>query len=112
MRTTIQAIALLTLFPLLLFASPDAATLPAWQICHLPGQREALRCATIDVPRDYADAGKGTLALHVTVAPSIRAKSESDPLFVLAGGPGQAGSDIVFLLDKALAKVRASRDIV
>ena len=31
---------------------------------------------------------------------------------MLAGGPGQAGSDVVFLLDTAFAKVRATRDVV
>lgn len=88
------------------------AAAPAWQTCHLPGQRDALHCAAIAVPRDYADASRGSFDVHVAVARSIRTRAEADPLFVLAGGPGQAGSDIVLLLDTALAKVRASRDIV
>lgn len=97
---------------LTLIAAPAAVASPAWSPCHLPGQGDALRCATLAVPRDYADTAAGTLPLHVAVAPAIRARAEPDPLFVLAGGPGQAGSDIVFLLDTALAKVRATRDIV
>lgn len=107
MRATNLLIALL-----MLFASPLPAATPAWQTCHLPGQREVLRCATIAVPRDYADETRGTLDLHVAIAPAIRAKAAADPLFVLAGGPGQAGSEIVSLLDKAFSKVRASRDVV
>lgn len=97
---------------LTLIAAPAAAAAPSWNSCHLSGQRDALRCTTLAVPRDYADAAAGTLDLHVAVAPAIRARAEPDPLFVLAGGPGQAGSDIVFLLDTALAKVRTTRDIV
>lgn len=97
---------------LILAAAPVAAAAPSWNNCHLAGQRDALRCTTIPVPRDYADAAAGTLELHVAVAPAIRASAEPDPLFVLAGGPGQAGSDIVFLLDTALARVHATRDIV
>lgn len=97
---------------LTLIAAPAAAAAPSWSSCHLPGQSEALRCATLAVPRDYANASAGTLQLHVAVATAIRARAKADPLFVLAGGPGQAGSDIVFLLDTALAKVRATRDIV
>lgn len=97
---------------LTLITAPVAAAAPSWADCHLPGQPDALRCTTLAVPRDYADAAAGTLDLHVAVAPAIRARAEADPLFVLAGGPGQAGSDIVFLLGTALAKVRATRDIV
>ena len=95
------------------FWTPVGGAAPASpQLCHLPGQRDALRCTRLGVPRDYADANAGTIDLHITVAPAIRARAEADPLFVLAGGPGQAGSDIVFLLDDAFAKVRANRDIV
>ncbi|MCQ4165700.1 alpha/beta fold hydrolase [Tahibacter harae] len=92
---------------------PVAAAAPLdWQACHLPGQREALRCGRLAVPRDYAQAQAGTVEIHVAMAPAIRPRAEPDPLFVLAGGPGQAGSDLAALLDGAFAKVRASRDIV
>lgn len=84
----------------------------AWQTCHLAGQRDALRCTFVTVPRDYAAPDHGSIELHVAVAPAIRARGDADPLYVLAGGPGQAGSDIVSLLDDAFAKVHASRDIV
>lgn len=89
-----------------------AAAALDWQDCHLPGQRETLRCSRLAVPRDYANAAAGSLEIHVAVAPAIRPRAEPDPLFVLAGGPGQAGSDLAALLDGAFAKVRASRDIV
>lgn len=100
---------LLALLALTVSALPAA---PSWQSCHLPGEREALRCTTIAVPRNYADTTQGQLDLHITIAPAVRARAEADPLFVLAGGPGQAGSDIVFLLEKAFAKVRTTRDVI
>jgi pimeloyl-ACP methyl ester carboxylesterase len=78
--------------------------------CHLPGVEETLRCLSLPVP---LEAGKpATLKLHVTVAPAMRAGSRPDPLFVLAGGPGQAGSEILPILGTALRRVRATRDIV
>ncbi|MGJ7915641.1 alpha/beta fold hydrolase [Massilia sp. LXY-6] len=80
--------------------------------CHLPGAEEALRCLSVAVPLDYANSGAGSLKLHVTVAPAFRESARPDPLFVLAGGPGQAGSDVLPLLSAAFKRVRATRDIV
>jgi pimeloyl-ACP methyl ester carboxylesterase len=80
--------------------------------CHLPGIEEALRCVAVAVPLDAQRPGGPALTLHVTVAPAFRETAQADPLFVLAGGPGQAGSDIVPLLDSAFRRVRATRDIV
>jgi len=94
-------------------ACANAVAAPAiGETCHLSGHSEPLRCVTIDVPLDPARADAGTLPLHVTIAAAVREAAVADPLFVLAGGPGQAGSDIVFLLDVAFARVRTTRDIV
>ncbi len=100
-------------------AAPGAATPAAkgnkaapTRSCHLPGVTDALRCVSIDVPLDHAQPQGNKLKLHVTVAPAHRAGTRSDPLFVLAGGPGQAGSDVVQLLSLAFNRVRATRDIV
>jgi pimeloyl-ACP methyl ester carboxylesterase len=78
--------------------------------CHLPGVEEALRCLTLPVP---LEPGAGaTLMLHVTIAPALREGTRRDPLFVLAGGPGEAGSDVLPMLGTAFRHVRATRDIV
>src|SRR6478735_4382530 len=83
---------------------------PALRSCHLPGVADALRCLTLPVP---LEPGKpATLNLHVTIAPALRQGARPDPLFVLAGGPGEAGSDVLPLLSTAFKRVRATRDIV
>jgi pimeloyl-ACP methyl ester carboxylesterase len=93
-----------------------AAALPAaaaqQRSCHLPGVEETLRCLRLPVALDYARPAAGTLALHVTVAPALREGARPDPLFVLAGGPGEAGSEVLPLLSTAFRRVRATRDIV
>lgn len=90
-----------------------AQTAPvATRTCHLPGHEMPLRCFTLDVPRDYAQATKGKLSLHVAVAPAFREGSKPDPLFVLAGGPGQSGSSLAWTLESAFLRARATRDIV
>jgi pimeloyl-ACP methyl ester carboxylesterase len=80
--------------------------------CHLPGAEEALRCVSVPVALDYNTPGAASLVLHVTVAPAFRESARPDPLFVLAGGPGEAGSDVLGLLGTAFRRVRATRDIV
>ncbi|XYJ09924.1 alpha/beta fold hydrolase [Telluria sp. B2] len=108
---------LLPLCALLLSSAAHAAPAArapglAERSCHLPGSEETLRCLTLPVPLDYARPDGGKLKLHVTVAPAFREASRSDPLFVLAGGPGQAGSEVLPLLNAAFRRVRATRDIV
>ena len=85
---------------------------PEARSCHLPGAEGALRCVAIPVPLDYAKPDTKSLTIHVTVAPAYREGAKTDPLFVLAGGPGQAGSEVILLLSSALKRVRATRDIV
>jgi len=80
--------------------------------CHMPGFEDALRCVKLPVALDYARPSGATLSLHVTVARALREGARPDPLFVLAGGPGEAGSDVLPLLSTAFRRARATRDIV
>jgi pimeloyl-ACP methyl ester carboxylesterase len=84
--------------------------------CHLPGVEDALRCLKLPVPLDPARPGAAqpgqTIQLHVTIAPALREGARPDPLFVLAGGPGEAGSDVLPILNTAMRRVRPTRDIV
>ena len=112
--TIFKILPALLALPLLLATGSASAAAPAMtdRSCHLPGVVEALRCVSVTVPLDHAKPQGPTLALHVTVAPAFRQGSRTDPLFVLAGGPGQAGSDVLVLLKAAFDRVRATRDIV
>ena len=104
----------LTLTCLLLLPAAGRAAQAGAQTrsCHLPGSEEALRCVNVPVSLDYTKANGAKLALHVTVAPAFRESALRDPLFVLAGGPGEAGSDVLPLLANAFRRTRATRDIV
>ncbi len=100
---------------LLAFAAAGASAKPVSQqgrTCHLPGAEEGLRCITVTLPLDYTKPGAGDLDLHITVAPAFRESARPDPLFILAGGPGQAGSDVLVLLSQTFRRARATRDIV
>ncbi|HEV7814238.1 MAG TPA: alpha/beta hydrolase [Janthinobacterium sp.] len=67
---------------------------------------------SIAVPLDHDKPDGPFLTLHVTLAPAFRETAKADPLFLLAGGPGQAGSDILPLLESTFRRARATRDIV
>lgn len=102
---------LATLFAMFLAPALAHAQSHPGKDCHLPGTEEALRCIRLTVPLDHHAPG-ATINLHVTVAPALRESARRDPLFLLAGGPGEAGSDLVPLLNSTFRKVRATRDIV
>lgn len=95
-----------------LLAAHAATAAVATRPCHLPGVEEPLRCVTLQVPLDHGHPGDRVLPLHVAVAPAFREAGRADPLFVLAGGPGQAGSDVLPLVNTAFRRIRATRDIV
>lgn len=101
------------LFSALLVGSAGPAAAAATHPCHLPGVEEPLRCVTLRVPLERGGGNaSASLGLHVTVAPAFRQAARPDPLFVLAGGPGQAGSDVLPLLNTSFRRIRATRDIV
>jgi pimeloyl-ACP methyl ester carboxylesterase len=66
----------------------------------------------VPVPLHYRPGAPAAMKIHVTLAPAFRESSKPDPLFVLAGGPGEAGSDVVALLGNTFRRARATRDIV
>jgi pimeloyl-ACP methyl ester carboxylesterase len=71
------------------------------------------RCGTLAVPEDRGDPSGQQIALHVVVVPAVSRSPEPDPLFMLAGGPGQAASEAYpAILSTAFARVRRDRDIV
>ncbi|QIL91438.1 alpha/beta fold hydrolase [Microbulbifer sp. SH-1] len=85
-------------------AEPAASAGPAAETCYADGWSESLRCYRIPVSAD------GEVALSVLVAPAVNG-GQREPLYLLAGGPGQAASDLARLLNP-LRKLNRGRDIV
>ncbi|HEX8191693.1 MAG TPA: alpha/beta fold hydrolase [Allosphingosinicella sp.] len=74
----------------------------------LPGDGEAARCGTFSVPENRGRPGR-MLPLKVIVIPS-RSAAPAEPIFFLAGGPGQAATELA--PGFAASPHRAERDIV
>jgi pimeloyl-ACP methyl ester carboxylesterase len=75
--------------------------------------RLAAQCGTLAVPADRSAAPSSkTIALRVAVLPAVSRDAAPDPLFFLAGGPGQAATEAYVILEQALRRINQKRDIV
>jgi pimeloyl-ACP methyl ester carboxylesterase len=70
------------------------------------------KCGSLTVPEDPSDPQGRTLSLNVAVVPAIKRKPEPDPLFILAGGPGQAVVEVFPALSTTVFRIHEERDIV
>ncbi|MBS0321780.1 MAG: alpha/beta fold hydrolase [Proteobacteria bacterium] len=79
--------------------------------CHLPKVAQTLQCGTLDVPENRAAPDGRKIQIAVAVLPANTLSPKPDPLFILAGGPGQAASAVANVA-ALFTDIRATRDIV
>jgi pimeloyl-ACP methyl ester carboxylesterase len=72
----------------------------------------AARCGVLQLPENRDDPTSKKIGVHVAVVPALRVQALRDPLFVLAGGPGQGASDFYASISAAFGRIRRDRDIV
>lgn len=70
------------------------------------------RCGTFEVFENRRTNEGRKIPLNIAVVPALARRPKSDPLFLLAGGPGQAATELAPLINMAFKKVRTQRDIV
>ncbi len=116
-----KSFALLILISLLLTAcasqSAPAAPRPSIPLekCALVSPRGAqtdARCGVLTVPEDRANPSGRQIDLNIAVIPAIKRNPAPDPLFLLAGGPGQSAIETFPSLLPLLYDIHESRDIV
>ncbi|PJJ97427.1 alpha/beta hydrolase [Lysobacteraceae bacterium NML91-0213] len=73
--------------------------------------RAEAMCGSFEVPEDRNAADGRRIALNIAVLPA-RNDSGLEPVFFLAGGPGQAATTLAGHIGNALRDVRRSRDVV
>jgi len=91
-------------------AGRDPRTLALTE-CRLPKLPFAAQCGVLEVPENRTLADSRRIGIAVAVLPANTLNPRPDPLFILAGGPGQAASQLG-LFAAQLAGVRKDRDIV
>ncbi len=73
---------------------------------------DGAECTTLEVFENRALGEGRSISLNIAVLPALGLKVQPDPLFVLAGGPGQAATDLAELVDEFMRRIRRERDIV
>lgn len=76
------------------------------------GNQVNARCGALLVPEDRANPGGRQLELHIAVIPAIKRNPEPDPLFMLAGGPGQSALETFPAMVVRMSQIHEDRDIV
>jgi len=69
-------------------------------------------CGQVEVWENRAASEGRRVALKIVVLPALSREPRADPLFVLAGGPGQAATEIAGALAALLTRVQEERDVV
>lgn len=80
--------------------------------CSLEGVAQEARCGSIGRPLDPDDPQGRTIEIHVAVLPAVARNKHPDPLFFLAGGPGQSAINLAGSVQAMLGRFGNRRDIV
>lgn len=80
--------------------------------CHIDGIKAQVKCATLEVSENYQQPTGKKISLNAVILPAMDNSENKTPLFFLAGGPGQAASELASALNKRYSTIRNTRDIV
>jgi pimeloyl-ACP methyl ester carboxylesterase len=80
--------------------------------CQLDGISGEVLCGTYTVAENPKEPKGRKIPLFVAVLTASERPAAPDPLFILAGGPGQGASSIAGFVSRNFAGVRRRRDIV
>jgi pimeloyl-ACP methyl ester carboxylesterase len=80
--------------------------------CRLKGGAYPAQCGTLRVPEDRAHPAGRQIDLKIAVVPALARTPEADPVFLLAGGPGQAATEAFGPLLGTFERMHRTRDLV
>ncbi len=82
-----------------------------FESCKIDGVQGETRCGNYEVFEDRDARSGRTIRLKIVLL-LAESKKEPDPLFILAGGPGQAATENAKFFARTFAETRRTRDIV
>mgnify|MGYP000214894649 CR=1 FL=1 len=114
-RPFVLAITLLTIGHAKAFNEPSEITNEfVLSECFVENVRSKARCGKLNVPenRDLPLSQSNQISLNIVVLPKFKEESKALPLLFLAGGPGQAATELAGMLNGPLHDLRQEHDIV
>jgi pimeloyl-ACP methyl ester carboxylesterase len=91
-------------------ADPVAAT-PLTE-CRVAGLRNSVKCGVVQRALDPSRPAGPQIAVHYVVVPAMARRKLPDPVFLLAGGPGQSAIDVAPQTMALFSRLNNRRDIV
>jgi len=101
-----------TLVAFALASAANADTIAALSDCHVAGLRNGVLCGTLQRPLDPAHPERAQLSIRYVVVPAMARRKLADPVFLLAGGPGQSAVAVAAPTMALLARLNNRRDLV
>jgi pimeloyl-ACP methyl ester carboxylesterase len=80
--------------------------------CHLESLAEEILCGVHEVYEDRDASSGRRIPIHLAILPPLRRSAAPDPLYILAGGPGQGARSYAAIAARYFTEVRRSRAIV
>ncbi|WOB08337.1 alpha/beta hydrolase [Piscinibacter gummiphilus] len=80
--------------------------------CRVDGLSHQVLCGAVLRPLDPAAASGPQIAVHYVVVPALARNKLADPVFLLAGGPGQSAISLAGQVMPLFARLNNRRDIV
>ena len=95
-------------------ATPSNSDALVLEDCFVDNLKSKALCGTVDVPenRQQPISETNKISLNVVVLPKYKEESKELPMMFLAGGPGQAATELVPVLDRTMYEVRQEHDII
>jgi pimeloyl-ACP methyl ester carboxylesterase len=93
-------------------SAPWPAAISALTECHVAGIRNGVLCGTLLRPLDPAHPERAQIAIRYVVVPAMARRKYPDPVFLLAGGPGQSAIGIAASAMPLFSRINNRRDVV
>jgi pimeloyl-ACP methyl ester carboxylesterase len=93
-------------------AAQELDVLDACELSGPGGLTVSARCGTLSVPEDRERPEQRTLEVAYAIVPARVGNPAPDPVFFLAGGPGQSAIDVAPMISAALRDVNRDRHLV
>lgn len=90
----------------------SSLSLEACALKSATGNQVDARCGILTVPENRSNPDGRQIKLNIAVIPAINRTPEPDPLFLLAGGPGQSAIETFPTMIPMLFDIHQERDVV